>query len=1210
MYSLENGEIVMKHHNLREEPVDLYKHLRDSYQDYITSQGIDDGYYFMNTFQEKAHLKFENCSCWTETDTKGYNIKMKWSMAQEFSHEMDELEYTLISIPKLSENGVINIGRERVIQNILVKAEELTFTQQGATKLQCAKTSLQFRPSSDGRRIDFCPPGKRPKVTLAELAIYIGCLKGDLDPSSTITSDEGIKYLEERYSSKLMSLMANKLQGKFISTIYKYVNDSIGFLRLTEVQLGRARQTLNEKFSYDSVIGCTLAEEVDGFEAGTVLTKSVIDKITSDTIFIKYQPQVEGLCIAHTIDNYTIPAGTPINDYLLSKCPEFEDMDYIPYDTELELGLKAGTYIDKDLSQLLFFLNNEAIDVCFSKTQVGNTISIPCKKDVKRVSSSAKYSDTLTLDDIECLISFLCGCYELPDTFFSHKEDLDFSKVIQTFSLSVSSYLRQIIDVQLSRFMSSTIGALKSDRNHMSSSNGGLQNCLDKMAYKLWSKLGQDRVLEDIKYQNPNLFSYNSRVVTTIIKEHEAADSMRAILMGHFSRLCPFDTPSGKKIGLTNSLALRCKVDKGIAYAPYHKIRFSGNTGCVDKEVVWLTAQDESEYKIASIVDLKMDNPSPCKSIYQTSILNTPIPAKVPLKTKSSEENVTIETIMANELDYVTVYDDQVISQTLALIPFLGADDGPRAQFGGSMLRQSVPIIESEKPYVYTSLYKDLVEQTGWAIRAEENGIINNINNYVCTVKYDSGTVKSYPIAPKMKSSWMILYNPKFQIGESFQQGDVIIDTMQSRDGYYTPGRNVMIAYTPYYGWNFDDAIGMSEECATHFDSPIMSEITLELYKQSVNRWKVTQSSEGNFVREGQIIATVSSKNVNVDNKQIKATLSKSGLVRKISTYHDVMKDTFTVTVTLLKVEKPQVGDKYAGRHGNKGVDAKIIPNSEMLHFANGVPIEVIQNPCGIGSRMNPGQLLEAKLGFCCYLLDVHIRSNSFNGATIDEIHELLKFCHAVCNTSSPAEFEHALSKFNNIPDFIKDKARLRMTELQSWANCFNENGSAILYNGKTGKPIYYPVDIGNVYYLKLEHEVEHKRNERGCLNNDYCQVSKQPTKGTNKHGGQTIGEMELWALMAHGAGATIEEALNDKSDNVYIRKQIEDASATHNYVKDVDYEQTSNQGIETLRYYLECVGAGFDTDIGSDISLEGLLERTNNTQNNDNVNADSLFDM
>jgi DNA-directed RNA polymerase subunit beta len=666
--------------------------------------------------------------------------------------------------------------------------------------------------------------------------------------------------------------------------------------------------------------------------------------------------------------------------------------------------------------------------------------------------------------------------------------------------------------------------------------------------------------------------------------------------MAHYGRICPFDTPQGSKIGLVNSLALRCKLEDGIPLAPYHPIIKKGGKYYISREIKYLSPKEEHKFKIGCILDLQHEDPT--VPVFDSPIVETPIMARVPAVRSRTEEAMSVESIMLSELDYVSVYEDQLLSLNVALIPFVGSDDGPRLTFAASMLRQSVPILRSQKPRVYTNMYKDLVNKADYIVKAEEGGkVIDDLPEEYVRVQYNDGTEKTIGFTRSHNfGSSLIVMDTRLKKGGTFKKGDIIADSILSRNGMYSPGRNVLIAYMPWYGWNYDDSIVLSQKAACDFCSPIVNKLESVLPNNTFNNWEYREKIHNeSYASAGTEILQITSRKIS-ETKSIKAKLGKSGIVQSVYKTPSSEDDKLTITVKLLDIEELHQGDKMAGRHGNKGVVSRIEPSSTMPSFKNGEIIDVLQNPCGIGSRMNPGQLLEAQLGFVCYLLDLEIRSNSFNGAATSEIKDLVEFCWKICNTDD-ADPERILSQYD-YPDIIKDAARNRFDYLQEWKDCFLPDGTAYLINNRTGELTESPVMIGCVYYLKLEHEVDHKRNERkGIIDSSYTQISKQPKSGGSVKGGQTVGEMEIWALASHGASEVLMECLNDKSDNVDIRKKMKEAISygSGNYLYDVDYNTTSNTATEQFQYLLEAMGGYLEkSGVGTCLDKESILRLAN----------------
>ncbi|MBR1737867.1 MAG: hypothetical protein IJ736_12790, partial [Firmicutes bacterium] len=714
-------------------------------------------------------------------------------------------------------------------------------------------------------------------------------------------------------------------------------------------------------------------------------------------------------------------------------------------------------------------------------------------------------------------------------------------------------------------------------------------------------------------FKNPLALSHASRKLVTMVSANGASIAMRAILMGHYGRLCPFDTPQSAKIGLTNNIAVRAKIKDGIITTPYHPIVKKGGKYFVSSKIRYLTPKDEFKVKIGDI--LMIENEDPTVSVFESPMINKIVQARVPSVDMDNSESVTVESIPSFELDYVNVFEDQTLSQSAALIPFIGANDGARITFACSMFRQAEGVFQSEKPYIYTGMYKWLADDMDYCIKAEYSGKVKKITTKSVIVDYDGVGEKEIPMKrSSFKTGNIILIENRKGEGESFKKGEVIADTMISRDGIFSPGVNVLVAYLPYYGYNNEDGIVITEKAAAKFTSFNLNRLSLSLGDYSKNKWHFkSYIKNGSYVNSGDAILRASSNNKKVKPKELRGRFGKSGILQSISREFEYIEDKITYSANIKSYDELISGDKMAGRHGNKGVVTLVEKNSKAPSFYNGEIVDVILNPCGVPSRMNLGQLLEAHLGFVCYLLDLHIRSDSFNGATEDEIKELLQFCYDLANSE---DVEDVLSEYEHLPEIIKDSARIRYDYIKTWEGCFYPDGTANLMNNRNGKPFVGRVVIGCAYFMKLAHEVEHKRTERGGVLEDatYGAVSKQPMKGSKRLGGQTIGEMEMWALAAHGASDTLIEALHDKSDNVYVRNAMkESVKEETEFEKEISYSMFSNHSSEIFRYLIEGMNGYIQSDVGTDLSLKSIMKEAHigdEEENEEDEEVDSIVEL
>lgn len=420
--------------------------------------------------------------------------------------------------------------------------------------------------------------------------------------------------------------------------------------------------------------------------------------------------------------------------------------------------------------------------------------------------------------------------------------------------------------------------------------------------------------------------------------------------------------------------------------------------------------------------------------------------------------------------------------------------------------------------------------------------------------------------------------------GETFQKGDILAHATIAQDGVYAPARNVFVAYMPT-GYNYEDAVDMSVECARKYTAVSIhtQEITTPLHTHDGEFAKETQRP--NYVEPGEEFLTIQRKQTDgtTVSSDVKATTSGYYWESCNNGKRSCSNRTRNRIYKLLSFNQQQPGDKMAGRHGNKGVTARLCPNSKMPMFANGRTVDVCLNPCGVPSRMNIGQSLESYLGFVAYLLDIYIISDPFNGATNDEVAKLLKFVYDLSNEPDTNNW-NSICSAAGLPIALAERAKQNESVLHEWAGCFNANGTARMYDPDTKRWFENPIAFGVSYFMKLEQEAEEKINQRdGMYSCDYVEMTQQPPRGKQRDGGQREGEMELVTLAGYGCTDYLYEAMNAKSDNVgerynLMRTSIVDAKSINDSVR-VNPRECTPRSVDVLRYLLEGIGIAIDTD-------------------------------
>ena len=611
--------------------------------------------------------------------------------------------------------------------------------------------------------------------------------------------------------------------------------------------------------------------------------------------------------------------------------------------------------------------------------------------------------------------------------------------------------------------------------------------------------------------------------------------AVRDIHPSHYGRICPIETPEGQNVGLIASLTTCARVNKsGFLETPFWRVI----NGKVIKtgQPIYLTADIEDFYKIAP-ADLATNND------------NYLLKNLISVRYKQDFINVT-----PSEVDFISISPVQVVSVAASLIPFFEHDDANRALMGSNMQRQSVPLILPQKPIVGTGLENQIATDSGMTLNAQESGIVNSVTANKIIVKNNKGKKLAYKLQKYLRSNQQTCINhrPIVWKGEQVKSGQILTDGPAITSSELSLGQNVLIGYMPWQGYNFEDAILISERLV--FDD-IFTSIHIERYKIEIDRNSETSERTtknipnlnsyetkhltndgivmvGTFVKPNDILvgkvisnntseqlpeskllrAIFGAKAKGVKDNSYRMPDGEYGRVIETVTFNRRTKLTYKfekIYVFIAQIRKIQVGDKIAGRHGNKGIISRILPRQDMPFLPDGTPIDIILNPLGVPSRMNVGQLYECLLGLAGDKLNSRFKILPF-----DEMYGL--------------EISRIL---------INKKLRqASIMQNQSWVFNPYAPGKMVLVDGRTGKEFENPVTVGNAYMLKLIHLVDDKMHARAT--GPYSLITQQPLRGKAQHGGQRFGEMEVWALEGFGAAFTLKELLTIKSDDMQGRNE------------------------------------------------------------------------
>ena len=698
---------------------------------------------------------------------------------------------------------------------------------------------------------------------------------------------------------------------------------------------------------------------------------------------------------------------------------------------------------------------------------------------------------------------------------------------------------------------------------------------------------GSSQLSQFMDQTNPIAELTNKRRLSALgpggLSRDRAGVEVRDVNSSHYGRICPIESPEGPNIGLITSLASYAKIDEyGFIMTPYRKV-----VNCqITDDVHYLTADEELDYIISqSTVDTDESN------IITSELVNA----------RFRGENILAK---PEQVDYIDVSPQQVVSVTTSCIPFLEHDDATRASMGANMQRQAMPLIKTEAPYVGTGVEFIAAKDSGVEVIAKNDGIVEYVDAKKVVVKTKEGK-DTYKLAnfELANSSICSHQRPIVHVGDKVKADKTILADGNSTDkGELALGKNMTVAFMTFNGYNYEDAVilnenlvkddkytslhledyemqcretklgpeeitrdipNVSEEARRNLDENGIITIGTEVKEGDILVGKVTPKGMAELTSEEKLLhAIFGEKTREVRDTSLRVPHGGDGIVHDIKIYSRKDNDELpagvskVIRVYIIQKRKIQVGDKMSGRHGNKGVISLILPQEDMPYLPDGTPVDIMLNPQGVPSRMNFGQILEIHMGMACKKLGVHIATPVFDGAHIDDIKAMMKEAG------------------------------------------MDEDGKTVLYDGRTGEPFDHRIAVGVMYMIKLHHMVDDKLHARST--GPYSLVTQQPLGGKAQFGGQRFGEMEVWALYAYGAAHTLQEILTVKSDDVIGRVKV--------YESIIKGQEINQAGVpESFRVLMkEFQALGLDISIinddGETLQLKEIEEAEDRDDNNSSI--------
>ncbi len=643
------------------------------------------------------------------------------------------------------------------------------------------------------------------------------------------------------------------------------------------------------------------------------------------------------------------------------------------------------------------------------------------------------------------------------------------------------------------------------------------------------------------------------------LSRDRAGFEVRDVHYTHYGRMCPIETPEGPNIGLISYLASFARINSyGFIEAPYRKI--DKETGVVLDEVEYMTADTEDDYIVAQANEPLDEN---------SRFVNTKIAARY--------RDGFLETDPSNA-DYMDISPKMVVSVATAMIPFLENDDANRALMGSNMQKQAVPLLKTEAPLVGTGMEYKAAVDSGVCVLARKGGVVTKVSADSIEILEDGGEKHTYEVIKFMRSNQATCNNqrPIVSVGQRVEEGEVIADGPATENGEVALGKNALIGFMTWEGYNYEDAVlinekivrddvytsihieeydteardtklgpeditrdipNTGEDALANLDENGIIRIGAEVRSGDILVGKVTPKGETEMTPEERLLhAIFGEKAKEVRDTSLRVPHGEYGVVVNVEVFTKENSDELSPGVNkvvrcyIAQKRKLSVGDKMAGRHGNKGVVSRILPQEDMPFLPDGTPLDIVLNPLGVPSRMNIGQVLEVHLGLAAKQLGIKVMTPVFDGAHESDILDAFEEANNKLVADAKAEAEAKGEEFD-----------------ESKVYKIDQTGKTVLYDGRTGRKFDNPVTVGVMYYLKLHHLVDDKIHARST--GPYSLVTQQPLGGKAQFGGQRFGEMEVWALEAYGAAYTLQEILTVKSDDTVGRVDTYEAIVKGNNI-------------------------------------------------------------
>lgn len=1143
-------------------------------------------------------------------------------------------------LPYMDDDAILNIrGDRRICIMQMAVADGISYSQERKSfGISVPLRNITIAEDSKGFSVMY----NKQKLNIADVVrMYVARELPGTDLRNLYVSAHILASLYDEadvaYEAVDASMAGRKVYETYHKPVYSLggardaINRAVAIDRAIGRYLSRPLAGVQGTVVYD--VGTQVTEEVIRFAKKNFINEIYV-KATPDVIGYRIATNATDAYASHDLYIFMLEAGTPVNDLIREHLPEELQSCYAlpssvvfnPEATETMKGdaywtlaadpivIGAGTVVSQDIAAILPYIGVDTLyvsrtadkyfPVTFEEEIIGNYtvrysdvcgINVPYGRSADEWVCFYNNHEMQHVDDTYLNVFDWIALYSLcdstrrnPDECMLLDKDTGMLKKVLGPNELFGQVLSDIIPSCFQICKQKWAAAAQSPQNL----NIDMGIFFSKWRTEIWNQ----GIIAVANLQNPISHITQANHLVLNFPGSEIPDEVRLLAMGYYGRVCAYETPAGYKLGVTNTRAVGARIDdNGLLLTPYQRIVYDGKGYRISPRIEYMTAQQETEYAIGDRLSLKLNADG--------TIVNTKVIARV----NDGHNGHTVETIDSCELDYVNAYSGQTLSPTASLVPFVGCDDSARISYASGMLKQSIMVQNNDKPRVYTSMYRRMFEHSNtYCAIAPEDGFIGEVTHtyirlycppaeikaklgnkinldslYMDEDLLDSWPSHTFYVRPATVSRSSINFiNYRVVEGQWVKKGDILFDSAIAKDGIYAPGCNLFAAYIPD-GYNYEDAIEVSESAANKLTS--ISVETVKLKLPSYQGAPIMQFPEGRYISENSVMATFKLNRRGYQDKRIMNSGIHSGILLGVEKNHKNQSGTEYLG-HLVAFNRLRTGDKLIGRHANKGTASIIQKNSKMPRFLNGRPLDIVLNPCGVPSRLNIGQNYEAYLGFIATLLDVYIESDSFNGASRSDISLLMHYVYDLANCESVASVN---SKYEMLPAGLRQRALEREEDLKLWAGCFNPDGTAYLYNPNSGKLYETPITFGVPYFLKLEHEVNHKIHARaGELEEEYSRVYKQPPEGASRGGGQRMGEMEMCAYAAYGANDLLWETLNSSSDNVIerLRATLTDLGLQDRMeIRDKSYLFDEGaavpHAVEMFVYLLEALGIGMSSN-------------------------------